>query len=120
MQFDGVGTKVSEELAASIFRAEDFQITIVWTVTLCSLEHRYQHFGRIYGIYLQGKKFKITLHVVDTGSGAHPSSYPIGTGGLFPRGVKRPGRESDHSPPTSAEVKNTWIYTSTPPYVFMA
>jgi hypothetical protein len=34
--------------------------------------------------------------------------------------VKRPGREADHSPPTSAEVKRTWIYTSTPPYVFMA
>jgi hypothetical protein len=28
-------------------------------------------------------------------------------------GVKRPGREADHSPPTSAEVKKTWIYTST-------
>jgi hypothetical protein len=27
--------------------------------------------------------------------------------GLFPRGVKRPGREADHSPPTSAEVKKT-------------
>jgi hypothetical protein len=35
-------------------------------------------------------------------------------------GVKRPGRETDHSLPTSAEVKNTWIYTSTPPYVFVA
>jgi hypothetical protein len=35
-------------------------------------------------------------------------------------GVKRPGREADHSPPTGAEVKNTWIYTSTPPYAFMA
>jgi hypothetical protein len=40
--------------------------------------------------------------------------------GLFPRGVKRPGREVDYSPPTSAEVKKMWIYTSTPPYVFMA
>jgi hypothetical protein len=30
------------------------------------------------------------------------------------------GREADHSPPTSAEVKNTWIYTSTPQHVFMA
>jgi hypothetical protein len=29
-------------------------------------------------------------------------------------------READHSTPTSAEVKKTWIYTSTPPYVFMA
>jgi hypothetical protein len=34
--------------------------------------------------------------------------------------VKRPGRETDHSPSTSAEVKKTWIYTSTPPYAFMA
>jgi hypothetical protein len=34
--------------------------------------------------------------------------------------VKRPGREADHSPTTSAEIKKMWIYTSTPPYVFMA
>jgi hypothetical protein len=34
--------------------------------------------------------------------------------------VKRPGREADHSPPTSAEVKKMWIYASTPPYAFMA
>jgi hypothetical protein len=34
-------------------------------------------------------------------------------------GVKRPGREADHSPPASAEVKKMWIYTSTPPYAFM-
>jgi hypothetical protein len=34
--------------------------------------------------------------------------------------VKRPGREADHSPPASAEVKKLWIYTSTPPYAFMA
>jgi hypothetical protein len=30
-------------------------------------------------------------------------------------GVKWPGREADHSPPTSAEVKKMWVYTSTPP-----
>jgi hypothetical protein len=35
-------------------------------------------------------------------------------------GVKRPGREADHSPPTSADVKKMWIFTSTPPYAFMA
>jgi hypothetical protein len=28
-------------------------------------------------------------------------------------GVMRPGREADHSPPTSAEVKKMWVYTST-------
>jgi hypothetical protein len=29
--------------------------------------------------------------------------------------LKRPGSEADHSPPSSAEVKNAWSYTSTPP-----
>jgi hypothetical protein len=33
--------------------------------------------------------------------------------------AKRPERESDHSPPSSAEVKNAWSYTSTPQRVFM-
>jgi hypothetical protein len=40
--------------------------------------------------------------------------------GLFSLGVKLPGREADHSPPASAEVKKMWLYTSTPPYAFMA
>jgi hypothetical protein len=34
--------------------------------------------------------------------------------------VKRLGGEADHSRPTSAEVKKMWIYTSTPPYAFVA
>jgi hypothetical protein len=34
--------------------------------------------------------------------------------------VKQLGGEADHSPPTSAEVMNTWICMSAPPYVFMA
>jgi hypothetical protein len=38
---------------------------------------------------------------IQTGSGAHPASYPMGT----ERGKARPGREADHSPPSSAEVK---------------
>jgi len=33
----------------------------------------------------------------------------------FCRGVKRPGREVDHSLPPSTEVKNEWSYTFTPP-----
>jgi hypothetical protein len=35
--------------------------------------------------------------------------------GTLSLGVKRPGRESDHLPPLSAEVKNAWSFTSTPP-----
>jgi hypothetical protein len=29
----------------------------------------------------------------------------MGTGGSFPRGKAQPGRDADHSPPSSAEVK---------------
>jgi hypothetical protein len=43
---------------------------------------------------------------VQTGSGTHPASYPMGTGSPFPGGKARPGRDADHSPPSSAEVKN--------------
>jgi hypothetical protein len=64
------------------------------------------------------KKFSL-LHIVQTGFGVHPTSYKMGTGGSFSE-VKRQGREADHSPPTGAEVKKMWIYTSTPLYVFMA
>ena len=40
---------------------------------------------------------------VQTGPGAYPVSYTMGTGS-FP-GVKRPGRGVDHPPTSSAEVK---------------
>jgi hypothetical protein len=39
---------------------------------------------------------------VQTGPGAHPACCTMGTG-CFP-GVKRPGRDADSSPPSSAEV----------------
>jgi hypothetical protein len=45
------------------------------------------------------------LHSVHIGSEAHPVSYPLATGALS-SGLKPPGREADHSPPSSVEVKN--------------
>jgi hypothetical protein len=45
------------------------------------------------------------VHSVQTGIGAHPASYTMCTGGFFP-GVKRLRRETDHSPPSSSDVKN--------------
>jgi hypothetical protein len=46
-----------------------------------------------YGLDAKGSEFESRwrqefslLHVVQTGSGAHPTFYPMGTGGLFPRG----------------------------------
>jgi hypothetical protein len=58
------------------------------------------------------------LNTVQTGSEAHPASYPMGTGGCFP-GVKRPKREADHSPSPSAQVDYVQSCTSTSLYVFM-
>jgi len=40
--------------------------------------------------------------------------------GALSLGIKRSGREADHSPPSTAEVENTWSYTSIPQYVFIA
>jgi hypothetical protein len=58
----------------------------------------------------QGQEFSL-LHVVQTGFGAHPGSYPKL---LYQR------RKADHPPTSSAEVRKSCIYTSTPPYAFMA
>ena len=41
--------------------------------------------------------------LVQTGPGAHPASYTMGTAS-FPE-VKRPGRGVDHPPPSSSEVE---------------
>jgi len=41
---------------------------------------------------------------VQTASGAHPACYSIGTGVVSP-GLKRPWRDVNHSPASSAEVK---------------
>jgi hypothetical protein len=52
-----------------------------------------------------GKDFSSSL-CVQTGTGAHPASCTMGTGGPFPGGEARPERDADHSPPSSAEVEN--------------
>jgi hypothetical protein len=56
-------------------------------------------------------------HRVQTGSGAHPDSYQMSARGGLSAGIKLPGPEADHSPSSSAQVKNVWSYTSIPPYV---
>jgi hypothetical protein len=53
---------------------------------------------------------------VQTGCWAHPASYTVGTGGSFPGGKARPGRDADHSPHSGAEVKKEQeLYTCSPP-----
>jgi hypothetical protein len=59
------------------------------------------------------------LHSAQAGSGAYPTSYPMGTRSFFPEGKAGGRREADHSPPASAEVKNGGPIPHSP-YVFMA
>jgi hypothetical protein len=51
------------------------------------------------------KDFSSSL-CVQTRSGAHPASCTMGTGDPFAGDKARPGRDTDHSPPSSAEVEN--------------
>jgi hypothetical protein len=53
-----------------------------------------------------GAKDFSSILCVQTGSGAHPASCTMGTGGPFPGGKGRLGRDADHSLPSSAEVVN--------------
>jgi hypothetical protein len=50
---------------------------------------------------------------VQTGPGAHPAPFTMGTGCFL--GVKQLGHGADHPPSSSTEVENEWSYTSTPP-----
>jgi hypothetical protein len=52
---------------------------------------------------------------IQTDSGSHPASYPISTEALSPS-VKGPEHETTNLPPSRAEIKNAWSYTSIPPY----
>jgi hypothetical protein len=59
-----------------------------------------------YGLDDQGSISFTSSICVQTGSGTHPAtSCTMGTGGTFPWGKARPGRDADHSPPYSGEVK---------------
>jgi hypothetical protein len=65
----------------------------------------------------------VHVHVlcVQTGSGTHPASYPMGTGGLFPRAKARLGRDADHSPPSIAEAENEYeLHLLSPPSAYVA
>jgi hypothetical protein len=55
--------------------------------------------GRSGNRILMGTRFPIPIQ---TGPGAHPASYTMGTG-TFP-GVKRRSRRVDHTPASSADV----------------
>jgi hypothetical protein len=58
----------------------------------------------------------IFLFITTSRTALRPSQPPIQwVPGVLSLGVKRPGREADHSSTSSAEVKNAWSYTFTFP-----
>jgi hypothetical protein len=65
------------------------------------------------------KDFSSSL-CVQTGSGAHPASCTMGTGGPFPGGKGWPGRNADHSPSSIARSRMSRSYTSSPPSASVA
>jgi hypothetical protein len=65
------------------------------------------------------RNFTVYITVSRTAMG--PTQPPIQwVPGALSLGVKWPGQEADHSLPSSAEDKNVWSYTSTPPICLMA
>jgi hypothetical protein len=86
--------------------------SIVSIATCCGLDNQ-----RVGVRVLVGSRIFSTSSRPALGSTQPPIQWVPGA--LSPV-VNRPGREADHSPPASAEVKEMWIYTSTPPYTFMA
>jgi hypothetical protein len=57
-----------------------------------------------------GTKDFFSILCVQTGSGAHPASCPMGTGGPFPEDKARQECDADHSPPSSAEVFFCYVH----------
>jgi hypothetical protein len=53
-----------------------------------------------------GAKDFSSILCVQTGSGAHPASCTMGTGGPFPVAKEQSGCDADHSPLSSVEVEN--------------
>jgi hypothetical protein len=104
-------------------------LTVMWVRYCCkdctstvSDSHNFSkyklHFR--YGLDVRGSRVRFPVGLgIFLFTTAHPASYPMGTRGSFP-GVKRSGREADHSPPSSAEVKERVELFLHPHYAFIA
>lgn len=71
--------------------------------------------GRSWVWIAEGARDSSLLQNIQTSSPAHPASYSMGNRGPI-LGIKRPGWEADHSPPSSADIKIERSYISTPQY----
>jgi hypothetical protein len=117
-----------------LFTAVTIQFVVFCVVAPCSAVNRYQRFGGLCCLYLQGslqpytlrfrwamgwmigalgfesrRRLGIFLFTTASRPALGPTQPPIQrVPGALSLGVKRPGREADHSPPSSSEVKE-WV-----------
>jgi hypothetical protein len=113
------------------FTAVEFEVGVFWVMTPCSdFIERYQRLGGSCFFYLQDEDTLISYHIITKRQNPQdhkfyfmfligiflfttasrmalgPTQPPIQlVPGALSLGVKRPGCEADHSPPSSAEVK---------------
>jgi hypothetical protein len=66
----------------------------------CSLDNR----GIVVQLLAWSRDSSLSQNV-QTDPGSYLTSYPVGTSSIFV-GIRRLGRDADHSPPCGAEVKN--------------
>jgi hypothetical protein len=69
---------------------------------------------RLYTYHDMGVRFPTRATISSPKGHTGSVASRMGTG-VLSLGVKRPGSESEYSPSSSAEVKNEWSNTSTPP-----
>jgi hypothetical protein len=113
MGFEISVTKALMDTQNTLLVSEQFEYLESFVVLLSTLKQM-----SATGWTAEGSEFETRegQGFIQVGSGAHSASSPMCIRAKI-LGVKRPGREADHSTPTSAVIKKTWIYTSTPPYI---
>jgi len=67
------------------------------------------------GVQVRTKFYSRQLHISPPKRPDRPWSPPSTVCLSLPPGIQETGRDINHSPSTTAEVKNEWRYTSTPP-----
>jgi hypothetical protein len=97
-----------------------FSLWFTQLFLLSALEYKSQGAGIAQSVQQLGYVLDDLLSILGRGQGifllataSRPTLVPTQPLIQFTPGITRPGRETDHSLPSSAEVKNAWSYTST-------
>jgi hypothetical protein len=127
LRYDSLGTEIffrgsfSERLLSVPWFRYRHQYREIWNVVILAAWglNNTKVLAQWYSARLRAGRLGVP---VPSGAGSFSIHHRVQTGsgtqrvpGALSLGVKRPGREADHSPPSSAEVKNGWSYTFTSP-----